>query len=92
VACKLLNLHSIAYFDICDRVIFDPRIWLEYDKGYIIAVQFGTEELVKRWVKMTLPDLPEVKAKLADMEKDLERKGKIRLNFIFSGETARSTA
>ncbi|KAK0629982.1 hypothetical protein B0T17DRAFT_205849 [Bombardia bombarda] len=69
-------------FTIGGSVILDARLGLEIGAGYAITVVFVTEDLVAGLPKMSLPNLPGLKEKVAGMQSK-----KIGLNFVFEGST-----
>lgn len=58
--------------------ILDARLQFVIEEGFAIAFEFATPEVIETWPKMYLPDIPELKQKVADMGSS-----KIRTNFAF---------
>jgi len=61
-------------------VVLDSRIGYEIKEGYVIAFEFATEDLIKSWKKMILPDSRTLRDKVTNMGSE-----RIGINFVFEG-------
>jgi hypothetical protein len=66
------------------RVVFDARLNIELQEGYLITLLFATEDVVNKWPPMLLPDLPGLAEKVRD-EMETE---KIGVNFVIKKSTS----
>jgi hypothetical protein len=80
---------TIVCTNVPRRAIFDAGVGFEIKKGYAITYEFATVDIVVNWPKMILPNSPELKQKVEDMEGDLKKRNfnNIRMNFAFIDTT-----
>ncbi|UPX17092.1 uncharacterized protein EKO05_0007468 [Ascochyta rabiei] len=80
---ELLDAHCTASereFPEGGLMIRDPRLFIEIRRGYTITFLFATEEVLARWPKILLLDLPEIRERVAHMESM-----RVGMNIVFQG-------
>ena len=80
-ACKLQSTFSSYPPNASNRAILDARLSFEIKEGFAIMFAFTTEDELKTWTKMFLPNSPEFVRKVAEMEST-----NIGVNFAFEDE------
>ena len=80
--CKVPATLVIFHSNTSRRSIFDARLNFEIEKGDVIAFEFVIpkviEQAIEPWPRINLPDIPELRQKVADIGSS-----KIRTNFAF---------